>query len=128
MSLNFDLTAIADRETNYPPVRNEQGEAIAWNRTTEAIIWSTVSTDIGHFKDEDTAREAFRRWEVLGYADGTPGALTVEDFIGHVGIRTNVFNTGKRAFAAKVKRIHAMRAADEKRRVASRAGKELVPA
>lgn len=119
MSLNFDLTQIADLEKNYPsPVVD--GET-RWNPITHAMIWATISTDIGHIKTEDDAREAHRRWVALGY-DG----LTVEDFIGHVGLRTNVFNTGKRAFAAKLRRIQAQRKADEARRVASRAGKELV--
>ena len=121
MSLNFDLSKIADRATKYPTVPGEHGDTM--NPVTYAMIWATLGTDIGHLKDEATASEAYLRYVALGYDTGDD-ALTLADFIGHVGLRTNVFNTGKRAFAAKLKRIQAMRAADEKRAVAMRAERE----
>ena len=126
MSLNFDLSRIADRETNYPAVTNEAGETIAWNPRTEAIIWSTIATDIGQFKDEAAAREAWRRYVVLGH--NVEGGVTEDDFVGHVGLHTNVTTTGKRAFAAKVKRIEAQRKADAAWRAARRAERDTAAA
>ena len=93
MSLNFDTTNIANRET----VTTSPFDKDKWHPVTEAMIWACLAVEIGEIT-EANAEEYFERLAMWQLAFGpwlTFGNdevyLTLEDVKLHIGLKTNVF-------------------------------------
>lgn len=100
MSLNWNLTAIADYETL---CFIGEGEERRLNPVTDALIWYTLTVDIGQLT-EKSFEEFFARmviydalrgpllWEAGGYR-----SITREELRQHIGLNTNAsFKVGAR--------------------------------
>jgi hypothetical protein len=104
MSLNFNVTHIADYNRLYPPTKEGN-----WNETTRRIVWLMLAIEMTKITVEN-AREAYTRmhaWECGLYGDPVTsdgGAnIAYDDVLGHVGLSTNVFPQMSRArFEAKL--------------------------
>lgn len=105
MSLNWDLTAIADNE-KVCWIENTDG-TVALNPVTNALIWASLMTNIGEITDK-TAPEVYARAhmyeQVHGawlsrYQDGEriERPFTKEDVRQHIGLKTNVWPMETRA-------------------------------
>lgn len=95
MSLDWNLTAIKDREVHFPP---ETDEAVvrmigSMNRKVMQAIWATIPTQIGKITEEN-AEEFYFRYRLSNRLSGfedSDSDLTLEDVKHLVGLSTNVW-------------------------------------
>lgn len=96
MSLDYNLTAIKDRDVHFPP---ETDEAVVrmmgtLNRKVNAAIWATIPVQIGDITEEN-ADEWFDRYvfwnKLVGHGDTESWTLTREDVHHLIGLKTNVW-------------------------------------
>jgi hypothetical protein len=93
MSLDYDLRNVVDRDTNYPPTSDG-----GMNLTTYALVWRTMSIGM-HEITKDNVVEFYSRCHfvdlllgpLVSKGDGTPVLITLDDVVGHIGLRTNAF-------------------------------------
>jgi len=97
MALNFDLTKIDNykdlcwRET---AEKDEDGKPLCQLAlTTDRIIWSTLSCDMGHLKDDEACEEFYSRYLQASWAGGWTPEFTLADVKAHKGLRVNVSKT-----------------------------------
>jgi hypothetical protein len=98
MSLDYNMSAIKD----YDELKTDEEFA-----KTNAMIWDTLATDIGHIKDEETAMKFYARAVMFSGAimSGDPLVYTLADVFRRIGLRTNVATTSDTAFHGKLRRV-----------------------
>jgi hypothetical protein len=100
MSLNWDLTRIADHESVCWVPEYEGSTYRTLNDITEHLIWSTITVGMGEITDANW-EEFFTRermaWHVYGGIKVTPA-----DVRAHIGLRTNVTPITTAKFNASV--------------------------
>lgn len=136
MSLNWNLEGIQDHQTVCfeTDKKDKDGEPLfSLSPVTEAIIWATMSVDIGKITEENAAefhaRESF--YETLYgkplYKDGEAVGISYEDVKRHVGLVVNVATLTRAKWLTKVKKqvdqivktqLFSNKRADERKEVA----------
>src|SRR5574338_219821 len=100
MSLNFDLRKIPDA------VKTDPRDSTKLNPITEALIWSSMSIDLGEITaknvDEWMLRLALsdKLFGTMLHKDREPRPFTRAEVEAHIGLRTNV-STKNRAYFTK---------------------------
>lgn len=104
MSLNYWF----DKIDNYkevvwiPTPTDENPDEVTMNPVTNALIFGSISVGLGEITDKniDEWVARFRIIEklhghMLVKGDGTPWFVTNEEFVAHIGLRTNVSNESR---------------------------------
>lgn len=110
MALHYWFDDIKDYKTTVwiPEPTEENPDAARMNPVTEALIFGTMSIGIGRITDSnvDEVAARFRIIEKLHGAmltkDGKESFLTDEDFIAHIGLKTNVGDETRSAWARRL--------------------------
>jgi hypothetical protein len=103
MSLNVDLTRIANRDT---VCFVGEGDARKWSDLTNTIGFLTIAADIGDIT-EANAEEFYIRacllCDLYGGNSRDGGVPSLADIRAHIGMRTNVITLTRAKWLAKVK-------------------------
>jgi hypothetical protein len=134
MSLNWDITHIKDHSNLcwLPNPTKEDPGAVRLNPTTDALIWATMSVDIGDLSeknlDEFTYRVFFyeRAFQSFLNQGGDPLFLTAEEIKAHVGLRTNVSFETRSKWETRMKSAWLREAQASARRAIERSKLQLV--
>ena len=106
MALTWNLDAIKDHKQvcwiDNPENVNPELDSVIMNPVTKALIFATMSVDIGRIT-EDNAGEFYARlrfferlWgEFVFDGDGKPHWITPEEVTAHIGMYTNVVTTSR---------------------------------
>lgn len=125
MSLNYDLTAVKDRD------ESEMGVAV-----TDALIWATMGVGMDAIteenKDEFFCRlhiyeQVFGSWISMRGDDGKaePYNMKYEDVCKHIGLKTNASRLTDAAFKTKIWKELEGRAKGELKEAKAVASKSL---
>lgn len=93
MSLDYDLTAMVNRETHFPPNTEHVEMLGTLNRKVYSLIWGTISVQIGEItlKNADQWYDRYLAWHrLMGYPDADM-PFDREDVRNAAGLRTNVY-------------------------------------
>lgn len=104
MALNWNI----EKVKNWKEISDDEEE---W-KVTDALIWATMAVGLGSITKAN-AEEFHRRLSEYEHQFGTylilkggePYYITLADVQRRIGLYTNVGNTSKREFAAKLKRL-----------------------
>lgn len=108
MSLNFDLTKVADVFITDPQ------DSTKMHPIANALIWATIAVDIGEITEANAAEFYWRiRFNQLIYggaelnfSTGDGLYLTEADVRNHIGLKTNVFpNKTRKQFLARFDQV-----------------------
>jgi hypothetical protein len=112
MSLNWNITKVPDSvcwiehdgEGEPDPhvfAKHDDGVWRRLNPVTDALIWATMSVDLGRITEKNVDEWAYRLTIVqalygarLQSSDGTPRPLSLQDVVDHIGLSTNVHTKG----------------------------------
>jgi hypothetical protein len=109
MSLDFNLTKVKDYLDLCYYETDEKGEdgkpLLNLRATTDIIIWGTMSTGIGHLKNEAACREFYQRYCEVSWAEGYTHRVTLEDVLAHMGLHCNVCKTSEAKWRKKLGQV-----------------------
>ena len=102
MSLNFDLRKIPES------VRTDPRDPTKMNPVTEAIIWSSLSIDMGSITEKNIDEWMIRLalsdklFGTMLHKNREPRPITREEIAAHVGLTTNVSTRTRSNFVKRV--------------------------
>ena len=116
MSLNFDLTAVAERLgdrydliTTSPETRGKPDDEQKWHPVTDRLIWLTMAVDLGVITEANLDEWCFRvalieklDGPTFTFMDGRKVSMTRKDIENHIGLRTNVSDKKRAAWVARI--------------------------
>lgn len=104
MALNFDVSKIKD----YQRVTTDPANKSKWHPVTDALIWKTMSVDLGSITEKNIDEWEYRL-KVLRLMDGPEFehhgkkvCLTREDLEMHIGLVTNVTTKSRKQWLARI--------------------------
>ena len=111
MSLDYDLTRIANRAENFPP--DEDGKM---SDTLHVLIWNTLSIGLGEITERNVDEvwyrtDAWQRlvgsgWNMIdSEGNSSEFRLTREDIVNAVGLHTNVSPMTRAAFRKRLMEV-----------------------
>ena len=111
MALNYYFDKIDDYENVVwikTGEKNEDGtDEATMNPVTQALIFATLTVGLGEITDKNVAEFA-ARFRVIEKIDGAyvhkkgePHYITDEEFIAHIGLRTNVGNETRASWSSR---------------------------
>ena len=107
MALNFDYTEVKDAPIREEGLSEDERE-LRWNKLRH-IIFSCLSTGIGHIKDEAEAREWFNRYQVYSIHSGYGDQVTLDDVMAYIGLRTNVSRESRFKWDARMRKLYGFK-------------------